>query len=297
MTFLGKVSQVSGGFGTTYAYGLINPPTGSNNVVISRSNSTGTINSTAVCYAWTNQTTIPDAVASNINGTGSGNLTTSITTIAASCGVSGFGTMDNGSYGAGTGATLLSNVTQSCGTLESTTFPIVSPSSYSMQQVGSAGSWATMILVSISPYIPIITATFTEIVAHSDTIRKSTMRSLLETISHTGTFSSSKVLVKNLIETIAHTDTILRNITRSLIETVTNTATFSKIQSIVRQYTESVSHTDTIVNIRIMNKYFTETMSFIDDIIIQINGIVTNFWSKIARGDDNDDDWTKTPSN
>ena len=101
MTQLGK-QQRPGGSRFTYLYGLVNPTTGANNVVISNSASDFT-EGASVSYTGVKQSGLPDAFVGQ-NYTAQTVYSTNITTIADDCWLTGLGY--GGTVSAGTNATL-----------------------------------------------------------------------------------------------------------------------------------------------------------------------------------------------
>lgn len=147
MTQLGKVARNVAG-PELYIYGLLNPATGLNNVFITRSNSTSDITSGAVSYTGVKQSGLPDA-SGTANSLASTSVTKSITTIAANAIAVAWAGGSGGGQGAGTGSTSLSTGGADI-LLESSTFPIVSPGSYSMTATFALGNNG-IIVVSLAP--------------------------------------------------------------------------------------------------------------------------------------------------
>lgn len=83
MTLITKKSAVGGTNNTIYLYYLINPTTGNNNVVISRSG-TGYIGGVSASYTGVKQSSQPDAYASSTN-TLNTSITQTVTSIANNC--------------------------------------------------------------------------------------------------------------------------------------------------------------------------------------------------------------------
>lgn len=146
-------------------------------------------------------------------------------------------------------------------------------------------------------YYRVFTSTLTETITNTDTFLYNIIRVLTETVTNTDTFLAVKVQSTTLSEIVTNTDTILRLTVRTLTETITNTATFLSMQTLVRTYTETVTGTDTFAQVHLYVFEFTEILAMSDQLIVRLNGIVTNLWSKVSRGSDVDSDWTKEPFN
>ena len=139
-----------------YAYGLLNPATGTNNIVVSRSGTTATIDLTAYALSGANTTT-PVNTSGTANGAGSGgtSLSVSLTTTVDGCGILGWWVMDNGSITAGSNLTLDATGgagnRPAFGSFRATTFPQVSAGSFTGTANGGVGSNRGGILVAIAP--------------------------------------------------------------------------------------------------------------------------------------------------
>jgi hypothetical protein len=135
--------------------------------------------------------------------------------------------------------------------------------------------------------------TFSETVVTTDSVLKSLGRTLSETVTLTDTFASLKVILVVLTETVTMTDLALgRVITRVFTETVVLTDTLIKIAQ--RIFNETVTLTDTITQQKITILNLSEIVRLTDYLIVRLNGIVTNMWSKVARSLD---DWDKQDRN
>lgn len=151
------VSQI--GFGTQsaaiYLYGMLNPPTGTHTVAMTRSGTAGQILSGSASYTGVKQTGLPDATAKN---TASGtNITTTITTMVAGAGIVGCGLCDNG-LTTGTNSNLLSSIGGVYGMTENSTFPVGVAGAYAMSLTGGNGtSNDAYILVSLAPFVATVT--------------------------------------------------------------------------------------------------------------------------------------------
>ena len=153
-------------------------------------------------------------------------------------------------------------------------------------------------------------ATLTEIISHLDTIFRNSTRVLLETVTGTDTFAYLKAKFFEYDETITIVSTFIRQEIKVFIETVTNTITFVSLRSAFGTFTEIITDTDTFAGLSIRVREMTlEVVTITANIMTLLNGIVTNLWSKVSRGTDNDNDWnrssisgndtdwTKTPQN
>jgi hypothetical protein len=138
-----------------YGYGLPNPASGANNVVISRTNVANDIEARTISYTGVHQSNTPATGASN--GSGAANtITTPITTTANNTAVSGFSVMDNGSIIAGTGWTRLATGGGANGgahaLFESTAFPLTPAGTYNYTSDSSASaSDIGQIIVALEP--------------------------------------------------------------------------------------------------------------------------------------------------
>lgn len=146
-------------------------------------------------------------------------------------------------------------------------------------------------------FLKLISSIFTQTINTTDSFLYSFARTFTENITNTDTFLGLKIVLKNLTETINNIDTIFRNITRNMLETINNSDVFTRFLVTIRIFSETINNSSVLVTSRVLNQYLIEVTSFVDQLIIKLNGIVTNFWSKVSRGSDNDDDWTKTPFN
>lgn len=96
-------SEVTQGAIVASLWYLINPATGSNNVVVSRSGS-GTVQGASSSYTGVRQNSIPDAT--NSNQTSATSISVATTTVADNCWVVAGGTCGNGGLSNGTATTM-----------------------------------------------------------------------------------------------------------------------------------------------------------------------------------------------
>jgi hypothetical protein len=153
MTQLSKISRnPNAGSLQIYAYGIIAPATGSNNIIATRTGTAGTIAVAPISYTGVNQSITPDAVAAT-NGSGAATtITTSITTVADNTAVSGFAILDNGTVSAGTGWTMLNTARATYGLFESTAFPLTPAGTYSYTATENASAAdIAQIIISLAP--------------------------------------------------------------------------------------------------------------------------------------------------
>lgn len=155
MTLVGKVAGTVG-VRWTYMYYLLNPASGSNNVVIS-SSSTKFLIACAGDWAGVNQTGQPDASDTATLGSGNTSLTKAVTTIANNCWtilVSG-GYDANNSPAAGTGSTRRTFDATFGGTgIFDSNAPITPAGSYSMTWTYPiASSGMNTIIASFAPTV------------------------------------------------------------------------------------------------------------------------------------------------
>jgi hypothetical protein len=138
-----------------YAYGLQNPTIGANNVIVSRSGTTATIDAVAYAFTGVNQSVTPNATGTANGGVSTRtSLTTSVTTTSNGCGITAWYVADNGSITAGTGLTI--DATGGAGnrpafaSFRASTFPQVSSGSYSGTMNCSSGDVGG-IMVALAP--------------------------------------------------------------------------------------------------------------------------------------------------
>lgn len=137
------------------------------------------------------------------------------------------------------------------------------------------------------------------VIANTVTITGTFLFNAARVLSDTVTVTASvlKKPIKVLSQVTTMSDTILRSVVRTLSNTITNTDTFLATRTLIRQYTQTVTMSDTFASLRTQMRTFSEALSMLDQLIVRLNGIVTNMWSKVARGSDTDTDWNKTPQN
>jgi hypothetical protein len=146
-----------------YLYYLVNPATGSNNIVVSQTGS-GYLNAASTSYFGASQTGQPDASTTNYSAATSA-LTTTVTTIADNCWTVMAGrAMDSSTISAGTGTTLRVGTYLVC-MLDSNgpKTPAGSTSLVFINNTGRVGS----AMASFSPFVSAPTVTpFRRIFAH-----------------------------------------------------------------------------------------------------------------------------------
>ena len=111
--------------------------------------------------------------------------------------------------------------------------------------------------------------TYSEVVAVTDTLFKSTSRLISEVIAVVDTFIGSIIHAKVLSEVITVTDSIARSVTKLLTETVTVVDTV--IKSIERTISEAVTIVDSVV--KNITKVLTEQITITDTLKKLLNGI------------------------
>lgn len=159
MTLGKKNDTVAGGARFTYCYYLINPPSGAKAILITAGSSHYLLGG-SVTYSSAKQSGIPDASAINTAaGTGTANLTTSVTTVADNSWTLLFSWGGNGvsAPSAGTGSTArISGVALPYWTIFDSNGAITPAGSTSMQStILTAGNTNTQThnMVSFAPYV------------------------------------------------------------------------------------------------------------------------------------------------
>jgi hypothetical protein len=139
MTFIDKVSQ--GGPAEIYLYYLINPDTGTNNIVATTTGTMTELDVMGASYNLTRQTGVPDG--SNTGATGASPRTISITTTADNCWLVGVFASDQGStVSAGTGTTRRSNTGGNLFMIADSNGAKTPPGSFSIQGTVPGGNIA-----------------------------------------------------------------------------------------------------------------------------------------------------------
>ncbi len=133
-----------------YLYYLVNPPTGANNIVITKSTSVS-IRSCSASYTGVKQSSQPDASASNTAASPVTSITKAITTIADNCWVVSFVFNDANVSTAGTGTTKRDSAASfhAIGDSNSAKTPA---GSYSMQWTNGTANFS-MVMASFSPHV------------------------------------------------------------------------------------------------------------------------------------------------
>lgn len=142
--------------GTNYIYGMVGPATGTNNVVVTRSGTTGRITSGSVSYNGVSQSGLPDATNTN-----NANDAITVTTVANNAAAVLLGDSSNGGMTNGTNTTTLDN---SFGGgqwafYESVTLTISPAGAYSMT-AASGGGTRSRLVVSFAPALSTVNANF-----------------------------------------------------------------------------------------------------------------------------------------
>lgn len=153
MTQIGKVSNASGSGQITYMYELVNPASGSNNIIISKNNAIATIRSNAASYTGARQSGQPDAVGTN-TANASINVAKSVATIADNSWMVSFTFNDGAQCLADTGTTNRNSdgVFMAIGDSGG---PITPAGAYSMGwRIGAGTANWTIINASIAPDVP-----------------------------------------------------------------------------------------------------------------------------------------------
>jgi len=124
------------------------------------------------------------------------------------------------------------------------------------------------IITLTDSYISALTTSriFTEVILLTDTLIKTTTRILTETLSLA--------------------DDLLKSSTKTLIETITHTDTFTGIKSAIKTLTETITHSDVFIGLSTRVRIFTETLTLTDSITQAI--ITTIRRLGVIRGVDKD---------
>lgn len=148
-----------GGAGTWYSvYYLVGAATGTNNFTCTGSSPAHNYN--IVSYSGVKQSGFPDA---STNATGTTSVTGTITTVAANCVAYAFSGSDNASPSAGTGSTLINS--RGVGSaFQSSTFPIVTPGSYSMTASDGGATHVKMAMFSFAPAPVVVNGNFLSLI-------------------------------------------------------------------------------------------------------------------------------------
>lgn len=140
-------TQINGGPNEVLSlYYLINPSTGSNNVVISLGSSID-VRGVSISYTGALQSGVPDSKNKATN-TASTSITTSVITVLNNCWVVGIAQLDSGVPAASTGVT--SRVVQNNIRMGDSDAVITPAGSYSMTWTGSSGRFNT-VMASFAP--------------------------------------------------------------------------------------------------------------------------------------------------
>jgi hypothetical protein len=149
---------------------------------------------------------------------------------------------------------------------------------------------------------------FVEIFSLTDVLLRIEQRIFTEIMTLTATATSFRLRVAQFTESFTNTDTLLRVInhvlsevltmvdivtksaSRVLSEATTLTATALKMGNKI--LSETITTADTFL--RTLGKTYYETIRLVDQLIVRLNGIVTNLWAKVARTLDS---WNKIDRN
>lgn len=162
----------------------------------------------------------------------------------------------------------------------------------------------TVSLTATFSYIKAKFGEFMDTVSISDVIRRIEQRILTQTLTLTATFSGFRLRIATLTETTTITASMLRTVNRVFSEVLSLTATLRKVTS--RTLSQTVTLTATALKmgnkilsqtvtltaslLRVQGRTLSEIVNLADQLIVRLNGIVTNLWSKVARTLDT---WTK----
>lgn len=134
-----------------YFFYLLNPASGTNNVVVTANSSADVIDGASASYTGVSQSGFPDASGSSGVQT-TATITQAVTTIADNCWLVGAG-WGNTAVGAGTGTTERSKTSDNrCGIFDSNGAK-TPPGSFSLQVTNSSADNGGLIVASLAPYV------------------------------------------------------------------------------------------------------------------------------------------------
>lgn len=260
---------------------LANPAIGANNVVITSLLSSSTITGGAISLSGT---AVSPAGNTATNFGNSSTPSVSITTGTANSWVVNAIVLNNTVAGANpsaTGTNQTSRYQQTeaaggraiCGSTQTTTTTGSYTSSWSIN-ITAWGSVALEIKPSTSTAW---TQTCSETLTDTDTVAKSTNRSLSETLTDTDTQRGVKIKNQTLSEAQATLDTLSRLTSRTLSETLTDTDTLTEL--IGRTLVETITDTDSLMHLPSRN--LTDNVSYTDTLIKIFT--VHTFWTQESR--------------
>jgi hypothetical protein len=149
MTLLGKVQASANDW--QYLYYLVNPPSGSNSIVVTAGSPHYLISQAA---SWFNvaQTAQPDAFTTNTGAATSTSITTSLTTVAAgSLVVQGIWSYGHLAGGAGATPILTDTAFDGAGIFVSTGSPVSPPGNVAMTTISDGAASTGVIMASFAP--------------------------------------------------------------------------------------------------------------------------------------------------
>jgi hypothetical protein len=129
----------------------------------------------------------------------------------------------------------------------------------------------TKILTAIRSFIETITNTesFSRIavahrtlidsISHSETLLIKYIKTFTETINHSEVLSRILTAIRTLTDEITHTDSVIQSITKNLTEAMTLTASLTK--STIKNIANAISMTERFANIRYYVRTLTETLN------------------------------------
>jgi hypothetical protein len=154
MTQINKISRDAPD-GYQYLYALINPATGTNNIVATANTSQDQLTVKGTSYTGARQSSVPDATTT-ANGSAVTTLTTTVTTIADNCWLVGSFIKDtSGNFTAGANTTIR-NTTSQFVAVDSNSAQTPAGSK-SMTCTGSSGVYSAL-MASFAPFVPQSTA-------------------------------------------------------------------------------------------------------------------------------------------
>lgn len=271
MTFIAKAKYAANN-SYMHTYYLIAPATGANNVVVSY-NINARMGAIASSYTGVKQTGQPDA----FNKTEQGNatsITTNVTVVATGCwiycGNEGSNCMQSTMSPSGNLTTFRTSgiddavqVADSNGTVGTGT-----------QAAGFTNSGSTLdgiVAVSFAPDLG-ISQNLNETVTNTDTLSKSTIRTLLEAVTNTDSLTALKVIARILTETVTNVANVTKSTIRTITEAVTNADTLLKM--VTKRLNETVTNTDNLTTFRLKIVLLIESLNVSATIQVFLNGIL-----------------------
>lgn len=126
---------------------------------------------------------------------------------------------------------------------------------------------------------PIISSTLTESFTATDSLLKSSVRTLSENTTIADVFSGIKVYTEELLESTGIYDLLFKSQSRTISETITITDTL--VKSNEKTFSENTTITDLFSRVGTFVRTLTENVSILDTIIKRLNGTTTIWTDRI----------------